>query len=209
MKPTDPVSSFCRKGRIVSRTNNGAKDMEMRKSLRDALAVIHDRRSVRDFTDAAVGEEALDLIVRAGMSAPTARNMQPWSFIVATGRETLDSLAEGLPYGKMLGRAAAAITVCAIPEEANNGSVELAIVDCTCASENILIAAEAMGLGAVWVAAYPYEERMAHVRNVQHIPDTVIPLCVIPLGHPTVVKPPIDKYKPEKIHRERWQASCA
>lgn len=168
------------------------------------LQVILNRRSVRDFTEEPVSEDVLEKLVRAGMSAPTARNMQPWSFIVVTGRETLDLLAEGLPYGKMLGKANASIVVCALPELANGQSVELAVVDCTCASENILLAAEALGLGAVWVASYPYDDRMSHVRSVLGIPGEVIPLCLIPLGHPVTSKPPIDKYKPERIHRERW-----
>ncbi len=168
------------------------------------LQVILDRRSVRDFTTEPVSGETLDRLVRAGMSAPTARNMQPWSFVVVTGRETLDGLAGGLPYGKMLGTSPAAIVVCAVTELANGQSVELAVVDCTCASENILLAAEALGLGAVWVASYPYDDRMAHVRSVLGIPGEVIPLCVIPVGHPATSKPPIDKYKPERIHRERW-----
>lgn len=171
---------------------------------RDALTVIRDRRSVREFTGEGVGDELLDRLVRAGMSAPTARNTQPWSFVVITARETLDRLSEGLIYGKMLGTSVAAIVVCALPELANNGSAEMAIVDCTCATENILLAAEALGLGAVWVAAYPYDDRMAHVRSLLNIPVEVIPLCVIPLGYPASSKPPIDKYKPERIHREQW-----
>jgi len=178
--------------------------MNGEKQIMDALSVILRRRSVRDFTDGNVDEAALDALVRAGMAAPTAKNMQPWAFVVVTGREALDRLGEGLPYGKMLGKANAAIVVCALPEEANGQSVELAVIDGTCASENILLAAEALGLGAVWVAAYPYDDRMAHVRSVLNIPDGVIPLNVIPLGYPTITKPPIDKYKPEKIHRETW-----
>ena len=169
-----------------------------------SLAVILNRRSVRDFTDAVVDEETLDQLVRAGMSAPTAKNMQPWAFVVVRQRETLDRLGEGLPFGKMLGKANAAIVVCVTPELANNGSAELAVVDGTCASENILLAAAALGLGGVWVAAYPYEDRMSNVRAVLQIPDSVIPLCVIPLGYPTISKPPIDKYKPDKVHYDRW-----
>jgi len=168
------------------------------------LNVILERRSVRDFTPEPVSEEVLDRLVRAGMSAPTAKNMQPWSFIVVTGRETLDRLAEGLPYGKMLGKSPAAIVVCSMPELANSQSVEMAVVDATCASENILLGAQALGLGSVWVASYPYAERMAHVADVLGIPADVIPLCVLPVGHPAVVKPPMDKYRPERIHRERW-----
>ena len=169
-----------------------------------SLAATLNRRSVRDFTAEQVAEEAVDILLRAGMSAPTAKNMQPWAFVVVTAREALDRLAEGLPYGKMLGKAPAAIVVCTLPELANNGSVELAVVDATCAAENILVAAQALGLGSVWVASYPYEDRMAHVSGVLGIPEGVIPLCVLPVGHPVAVKPPMDKYKPERIHRDRW-----
>ncbi|NTV02773.1 MAG: nitroreductase family protein [Chlorobiaceae bacterium] len=168
------------------------------------IQAILDRRSVRDFTPEPVREAELEQLVRAGMAAPTAKNMQPWAFVVVTGREMLDRLAEGLPYGKMLGKAPAAIVVCTRPELANNGSLELAVVDATCAAENILLAAHALGLGSVWVASYPYEERMAHVGGVLGIPGEVIPLCVLPVGRPAAVKPPIDKYKSERIHRERW-----
>lgn len=178
--------------------------MERESLPRDAMTVIMNRRSVREFTAEGVDEGSLDRLVRAGMAAPTAKNTQPWAFIVVTERERLDLLAGGLPFGKMLGKAAAAIVVCSSPEEANGQRVELAVIDATCASENILLAAEALGLGAVWVAVYPYEDRLAHFRSVLWIPDSVIPLCVIPLGHPVVTKHPIDKFKPEKIHRERW-----
>jgi len=172
---------------------------------RDALTVIHDRKSVREFTGAAaVPLDALDAVIRAGMAAPTARNMQPWEFVAVTARETLDRLCEGLPSGKMLAAAGAAIAVCCLPEDAHLQRAEFAVIDATCASENMLLAAEALGLGAVWVAAYPYEERMAHVRSVLHIPDSVIPLNVIPLGFPAGPKPSQDKYHPEKVHRERW-----
>ncbi len=168
------------------------------------IDLILNRRSVRDYTPEPVSEALLDRLLRAGMSAPTAKNTQPWSFVVVTGRQALDQLAEGLPFGKMLPKAQAAIVVCAMPELANNRSPELAVVDATCASQNILLAAEALGLGSVWVAAYPYDDRMAHVAAVLGIPREVLPLCVLPLGYPVAIKPPIDKYKPERIHHGRW-----
>jgi nitroreductase len=178
--------------------------MKDEQSVRDAMTVILNRRSVRDYTEERVSAEAIEAILRAAMSAPTARNKQPWSFIVVTGRETLDKLREGLTYGRMLGTAGAAIVVCALPEEANLQLVELAVIDSSCASENMLLAAEALGLGAVWVAAWPYDDRMAFVRSTLHIPETVIPLNIIALGHPKESKPPVDKYRPEKVHREMW-----
>jgi nitroreductase len=170
----------------------------------DALTVIQSRKSVRNFTGQAVSKELLDKILRAGMAAPTAVNKQPWSFVVVTDRKTLDNLKDGLPYTKMLDKAGAAIIVCAIPEKAFEQKVEFAVVDSTCASENILLAAEALGLGAVWTAAYPYNDRMGFVRKTLNIPDDVIPLNVIPIGYPTGTDKPKEKYNPENIHWEKW-----
>ena len=170
----------------------------------DALTVIHSRKSVRHFTGQGVDKELLDKVIRAGMSAPTAVNMQPWAFVVVTDRAVMDGLAAGLPYAKMLDKAGAAIIVCAIPEKAYGRSREFAVIDSTCASENILLAAEALGLGALWTAVYPDEDRMDAVRKKLGIPADVIPLNVIPIGHPTGEDKPKDKYRPENIHRERW-----
>ena len=177
---------------------------EQEGKMTDAMTVIHSRKSVRNFTGQTVSKDLLNKIVRAGMAAPTAVNRQPWSFIVVTDRKTLDMLNEGLPYAKMLGKAGAAIIVCAIPEKAYEGSKELAIIDSSLASENILLAAEASGLGALWTAAYPYEDRMDVARKVLGIPGNVIPLNVIPIGHPAGTDKPKNKYKPENIHWERW-----
>lgn len=174
------------------------------RSQTDALLVIRNRRSVRRFTSQAVAEEDIDALLRAGMAAPTARNRQPWSFVVITQRAVLDHLAEGLSYGKMLSSATAAIAVCALPEQANSNMTELAVIDATCAAENMLLAIHALGLGGVWVAAYPYGDRMDHVRSVLGIPAAVIPLNVIAVGYAADEKPPLDKYRQDKIHRERW-----
>jgi nitroreductase len=173
-------------------------------SIPDAITVMHNRKSVRNFTGESVTSEQLDILLRAGMCAPTAVNMQPWAFVVVTNRNTLDSLADGLPFAKMLYKAGAAIIVCAIPEKAYDKRTEYAIIDCSLASENILLAAEAIGLGAVWTAAYPYVDRAGYVRKVLNIPQDIIPLNVIPIGHPTGEDQPKDKFKPENIHYEKW-----
>ena len=173
-------------------------------SIPDAITVIHSRKSVRNFTGEGVTAEQLDVLLRAGMCAPTAVNMQPWAFVVVTDRSTLDSLAAGLPFAKMLYKAGAAIIVCAIPEKAYDKRTEYAVIDCSLASENILLAAEAIGLGALWTAAYPYDDRAGHVRKVLNIPQDIIPLNVIPIGHPTGEDKPKDKYKQENIHKEKW-----
>ena len=170
----------------------------------DALTVIYTRRSVRSFTGAAVSGEDLMKILRAGMSAPSAVNIQPWAFITVTKRETLDELCDKLPYAKMLDKAGAAIVVCGIPDKDEVYSKDYWVMDCSAATENILLAAHALGLGAVWTAVYVDEERVRNVREILGIPGNIIPLNVIPIGVPKGKGAVIDKFKEENIHREKW-----
>ena len=170
----------------------------------DALTVIHNRKSVRNFTGVPATRAELEKIVKAGMAAPSAVNKQPWSFVIVTDLKALDALAAALPYARMLSKAGSAIVVCAIPEKAYENSKDFAVIDCSCASENILLAAEALGLGAVWTAAYPDKDRMEVVRKALNIPANIIPLNVIPVGHPTGTDKPKDKFKKENIHWQKW-----
>jgi len=174
------------------------------KTLPDALTVIHQRKSVRHYTGQAVDAATLTEIVRAGMAAPTAVNMQPWAFVVVTDKAQLTALAKGLAYGKMLEKAGGAIVVCALPKKAYEQKAEFAILDATCATENMLLAIEALGLGGVWVSTYPEPERMDFTRKALGIPEDVIPLNIISVGHPVGTERPKDKFKPEKIHWGQW-----
>ena len=170
----------------------------------EVLSVIHSRKSVRNFTGASVSMTDLDKVLRAGMAAPSAKNMQPWSFVVVTDRKLLDSLAAGLPSAKMLFKAGAAIIVCTDPKLASVKSQDYAVIDASLAGENILLAVESLGLGAVWTAAFPDPARMTLVRGVLGIPQDIIPLNVIAVGVATGEDKPKDKYKKERIHWQKW-----
>lgn len=172
--------------------------------MKDTFSVIHARKSVRNFTGAPVSKADLDKIIKAGMAAPTAANMQPWSFIVITERKIMDDLAAGLANARMLTKAGAAIIVCTEADKANGKSKDLAIIDAALAGENILLAIEALDLGGVWTAAYPYADRMKHVKTVLNMPQDVIPLNIIAIGIPAGQDKPKDKYKKERIHWEKW-----
>ncbi len=172
---------------------------------KDFLNVIYTRRSVRRFTGEKVKKEDLIAILRAGMSAPSAVNVQPWAFVVVTDRNTLDKLCEALPYAKMLDKAGAAIIVCGIPDKDDTFAKDYWVTDCSLASGNILLAAHALGYGAVWTAAYVDKSRMKSVRKILSIPENIIPLNVIPIGIPADKdEKPKDKFKEENIHWERW-----
>lgn len=171
----------------------------------DVLTVIHERRSVRHYTSAPVLPAQLDTLVRAAMAAPSAGNAQPWAFVVVTEQKRLEGLATALPFGKMLAKAGAALIVCGVNEKALPGeNAPFWVQDCSAAAENVLLAAQGLGLGAVWVGVYPLEERLAAVRAVCAIPDGVQPLCVIALGQPAGVEQPKDKYNADNVHWETW-----
>lgn len=168
-----------------------------------AIANIMTRTSVRDYTDAPISKETLDTLLRASMAAPTAGNKQPWKFIVVTDRSRLDSLASG--NWRMAAKAQAAIVVCGdttnvFPGEGKDYWVQ----DCSAATENILLAAHAVGLGAVWCGCYPISERVANVKHIFSIPEEIVPLSIVMLGYPTQPTEPKDKYKPENIHYNNW-----
>lgn len=166
----------------------------------ETLKVIHNRKSVRHYTDQAVTTEQIELLLQAGMAAPTAVNRQPWVFYVVTRRETLDSLADQLPYANMLTQAQAAIVVCGDMEKAGNMKDKgYWVQDCAAATQNILLAAESIGLGAVWTAVFPYDDRSASVINTLKLPVHHVPLNVIPIGYPTGEDLPKDKWKPENV----------
>lgn len=169
------------------------------------LEIIHQRKSVRNFTDEKVSKEQLESLVKAGMAAPTAVNKQPWAFIAIDDRATLDQLGDALPYAKMAKKASAAIIVCGdLSKALQDWEQEFWIQDCSAATQNILLAAESMGLGAVWTAAYPAKDRMASVIDILNLPEHIIPLNVIPIGYPTGVEQPKDKWKPENMHWQKW-----
>lgn len=167
--------------------------------MNNVIESILSRRSVRQFSGAPVGQDDLELMLRAGMAAPTGMNLQPWAFILLTDRRRMDALREELPYAKMLDNAGAAIIVC------GEASTSHWVADCSAAAENILLAAHALGYGAVWTAAYPYEDRIAAVKRECGIPETHLPLCVIPVGVPGgVAGTAKDKFKQSNIHRDVW-----
>ncbi|MEG1403049.1 nitroreductase family protein [Bacteroides sp.] len=165
-----------------------------------ALDNIFARKSVRTYLDKGVEKEKIDWMLRAGMAAPTGRDLRPWEFVVISDRATLDSMATALPYAKMLKQARQAIVVCGDSTRSSYW-----YLDCSAATQNILLAAESLGLGAVWTAAYPYEDRMEVVRRFTNMPENVLPLCVIPFGYPATNEQPKQKFDEKKIHYEKFQ----
>ena len=167
----------------------------------EAYNNIVSRTSVRRYESSPVPPEAVDAILHAAMSAPTGVNRQPWEFIVVNEPELLHRLAGALPYAKMVDKASVAIVVCGNSERFLEGDDStLWVQDLSAASENILLAANALGLGAVWTALYPHADRETAVREILNIPSGVIPFNVIPVGYPLSHSNPMDKWHPDRTH---------
>lgn len=170
----------------------------------ETINTIMARTSIRSFTSQIIEEEKVEQLLRAGMAAPTAMNCQPWEFVVINDRKLLDQLCDSLPSAKMLKEAQLAIIVCGNMQKALEGDMQsLWVQDASAASENILLAAHALGLGAVWTGVYP-SDNVKIVRNTIKLPEHIVPLNVIPIGYPKGEHLPKDKWKPEKIHYNAW-----
>ncbi len=181
-----------------------------------ALDVIMTRTSIRSFTGEAVSKAQLETILKAGMAAPTAMNGQPWRFVVVTDKDKMASVFGAGPRSEMFTTAGAVIVVCGQttsmgrPFGAQPDAPEQEMPnmfwyeDCSAAAENILLAVKALGLGAVWTAGYPAEERIAPIAAALGLPANIKPLCIIPVGVPAEDPAPKDKWKPEYIHWEQW-----
>lgn len=171
-----------------------------------AYTSILSRVSVRQYDDTPVSPGQICAILHAAMSAPSGVNRQPWEFVVVDDPELLRQLAEALPYAKMTAHAPVAIIVCGNRERFLEGVDNvLWEQDLSAASENILLAAHAIGLGGVWTCIYPHEERIAPVRKILNLPENLIPFNLIPVGHPAKEHAPMDKWHPDRIHQNRFK----
>jgi nitroreductase len=168
----------------------------------DQLECLMGRRSTRKFTGEPIDDATLEKLLRAGMAAPSAGNQQPWRFIVLRDRDMRVKVAGCSPYANMLPDAAVGIVVCG--ETVGERHAGYWVQDCSAATENILLAACALGLGGVWLGFYPNEARSECAKEVLGLPETVQPLAVIAIGHPAEVKEPVDRFDAEFVHENRW-----
>ncbi|NLG33060.1 MAG: nitroreductase family protein [Syntrophomonadaceae bacterium] len=166
------------------------------------INTILSRRSIRQFKPAALPSEIVESLLKAAMAAPSAHNEQPWQFVVINEREILDQVPSFHPNSAAIKQAPIAIAVCAdMTLLKREGAWPH---DCSAATMNILLAAHGQGLGAVWFGIYPDKERMDGLSKLLNLPEHVIPFSLIPLGYPAESKPPANRYKPERIHFNRW-----
>lgn len=163
---------------------------------------IFTRRSIRKYKNGKLSDQQLQTLLKAGMQAPSAMNCQPWHFLVIKDREKMQAIMEIHAYAEMLKEAALAILVMfdtKLEHDAGYG-----IVDCGAATQNILLAAHGMGLGAVWIGIHPREARKKALRELFHLPDNVQPYALVSVGYPAEEKPAVDRFTADKVHYEEW-----
>jgi nitroreductase len=169
----------------------------------DAIEAILHRRSIRHFTRQPLSQEQLELLLRAAMHAPSAANTQLWHFVVVEDRELLEKVTEFHPAAECLHEAPLAILVCGDERlEKRSGRW---VLDTAAATENLLIAAEALGLGTTWIGIYPDEMRVEETCKIFNIPDQVHPLALVAIGYPDGTRPPVtNRYKADRVHHNVW-----
>lgn len=167
-----------------------------------ALEAIKTRRSVRKYTSEPLAEETLREVLRCGMQAPSACNEQPWQFIVIRDRKILARAGDINPYAGFAKDAPVAVLVCGDSrlEKCEGYWAQ----DCSNCAMNMLLAAHALGLGAVWTGIYPLPDRVEGFRKLCGLPAEVTPLALLVLGHPAERPKPEDRFNPERIHADRW-----
>lgn len=170
----------------------------------DVLEAIHTRRSIRKYQDKPVPDELVRKLLAAAMSAPSADNCQPWQFLIVTDRAKLAEIPKVHRYAAMAKDAPLAILVCGEEGLELSPGSGYWVLDCAAAVENLLLAAHALGLGAVWTGVYPGRERIEAFRRFFDLPEHVTPHTFIPIGYPARQLPPEDRYRADRVHRDVW-----
>jgi nitroreductase len=165
----------------------------------DFLEVFYKRRSVRKFTEEPVSRKDFVTLLKAGMSGPSGMNAQPWEFVVITEKETMDKFRRGLMFAKMNAPAAICVLGSSRMQTHRSGD-KFWVQDCSAATENILLAATAMGLGTVWIGVHPVFLFEKQVKSILNLPKGVTPLNLIMLGHPAEEKEPRTQYDEKRVH---------
>jgi nitroreductase len=162
------------------------------------------RRSTRRFTDQPVEEGLLRDLLEAAMAAPSAVAKDPWHFILIQNPQILARLATGMTNGRFLAQAAAGIAICGDLQRAHEGELSFLLQDCSAATENILIAATLLGLGACWLGVHPWEDRIQMVREVLHVPAGIVPVCMVAIGWPAQRTEARTRFRNNALHVEHW-----
>ena len=172
------------------------------------INTILNRKSVRQYTEEEIPNEIIETILKAGMSGPSCANTRPWSFIVVTEKELLEKMAEanGRPARPLL-NAKLAILICGDLDRAFSKAKEYWVIDGAIAGQNMTLAAEALGLGSVWLGTWPQMERVEKQTELFNLPENIIPHSIIAFGYPndevSANKQELE-WEEDRIHYNKW-----
>ena len=168
----------------------------------DLMKAVLTRRSIRKFVKGEITRESILGILKAAMFAPSAGNQQPWHFVVIDERGLLDKIPEFHPHAQMLKEASLAILVCG--DESLEKHKGYFIQDCSAATQNLLLAAHDLGLGAVWLGVYPRQDRVDGFRKLFNFPSHIVPFACVALGQPAQESTSVDRFRKDRIHWNKW-----
>ncbi len=186
--------------RLIAISSSKGQETDTSNTMIDCIMT---RASVRSYTGEQINDSLINKILRAGMAAPTAANQQPWQFIVVTEQTLKDSITAAFEYTKMVEKCSFAIVVCGNMDNLFEGDIPdggFWVEDCSAASENMLLAAHALGIGGVWCGIYPLKDREKRLQSILNLPSNLTPLNVMAFGYPAQPVAPKDKWVPAKIH---------
>ncbi len=176
----------------------------MSKTTDDNMGFILGRRSIRVYSPGEVSEPTMTKLLEAAMAAPSAMTKDPWRFVVVRDKQTLSKLAALHPGAAMLSSAALAVVVCGDLDVAFERQLSYLLQDCSAATENLLLAAHAQGLGACWVGIHPGEPLIKRVQELLSLPASFVPMAAVSLGHPGEQPPPRTRYNAAHVRAEKW-----
>jgi nitroreductase len=168
----------------------------------EALQAIYERRSTRAFLDKAVEPQLVEKLLEAAAHAPSAGGAEPWHLVVVDDRETLDRIGRAQPTAEMAESAPLGIAVCGDPTRERVSGFW--VQDCAAAAQNILLAAHALHLGAVWTGVYPVRNRVLRLRQLLELPSHVVPVSFVLVGYPARRLEPKEASLEGRVHWNRW-----
>jgi nitroreductase len=156
----------------------------------ELVSAIKDRRSIRTFKKQDIPQETINKLIEAALLAPSAGNAQSWAFVLVKEQATKQALSKAALGQRWVAEASVVFVVCADEKRAkesygDRGKTLYCIQDTAAATQNILLTACSLGLGACWVGAFREDE----VRKIVKAPQEMRPVAMIPVGYPSESPP--------------------
>ncbi len=170
----------------------------------DAVKCMLTRRSIRKYKDKEVSDKLIEKMLSCAMQVPSGVNEQAWEFIVVKDKELLAKIAKSNFFASMVKKAPVVIISCINLKRESTWAKGLGLMDVSAATENLLLSAHALGMGGVWTAVHPNEDKVKKTREIFGLPEYVVPLAIVPIGYPAEKVKPLKRYDSKKVHYEKW-----